>query len=453
MRITFLGAAREVTGSCTLVETQCLSFLVDCGMFQGADAGERNRRALTRSLSDVAFVLLTHAHIDHSGLLPRLVQLGFKGPIHTTAATRDLLEVMLADSASIQEKDAERSGDAPLYTVTQALASLRQVRTIGYDDMIEPAPGVRCRFRDAGHILGAASIEISIDEAGAQRKLVFSGDLGQPGRPLVRDPAAIDGADVLVMESTYGNRLHKSLDATVDELCGAITQALSDRRGNALIPSFAVGRTQEVLYLLIRLVREKRLPDIDIVVDSPLATKATQVTLKHWRLLDPDVAPTFEAAMRAGGRPRIRFTESVEESAALSRVRDGALIIAGSGMCDGGRIQFHLRENLPRRESAVIIIGFQVQGTLGRRLVDGASSVRIFGDEVPVRASLHTIGGLSAHADQAGLLHWLRAFQSPPRRTFLVHGEAQAAEDFAAAIERKLGWRCELPAAGATMEL
>lgn len=452
MRISFLGAAREVTGSCFLVDTGSLRFLVDCGLFQGgSEALTKNRSALDFDVSALDFMLLTHAHVDHSGLIPRLVHKGFRGPVFCTAATADLLAAMLPDSANIQEKDALRERRKPLYSVTHALRSLRQLQAVAYEQEFAPAPGVRVRLRDAGHILGSAVAEVWVDQAG--RKLAFSGDLGQPGRPLVRDPTPIEEADVLVVESTYGNRLHKTLEATVDELCSAVTATLADRRGNVVIPAFAVGRTQEVLYLLIRLVQAGRLPALDIYVDSPLATKATAVTLKHWQALDPDVVPTFESAMGPAGSPRIRFTESPEESAALSRVRDGAVIIAGSGMCDGGRIQYHLRDNLPRAESSVVIIGFQAQGTLGRRLVDGAQRVRIFGDEIEVRAAVHTIGGLSAHADQSGLLGWLHGFRRAPQQTFVVHGEHETARTFCQVIEQQLGWHTELPGPGQTVEI
>jgi metallo-beta-lactamase family protein len=360
---------------------------------------------------------------------------------------------MLVDSANIQEKDAERENEEPLYTTTQALVSLKQLRRTEYDTDISPAPGVRARFRDAGHILGSAIIEVRLSLGERETKLVFSGDLGQPGRPLVRDPTPVDEADLLVMESTYGDRLHKPMDATIDELCQAVTDTFADRRGNVIIPAFAVGRTQELLYLLIRLVQAGRLGDLDIVVDSPLAAKATAVTLKHWALLDADAAPVFESAMGPGGRPRIRFTESVEESAALSRVRDGTIIIAGSGMCDAGRIKYHLRDNLPRPQSSVVIIGFQAEGTLGRRIVDGAKVVRIFGDEYPVRAKIYTIGGLSAHGDQAALLGWLRTFAHPPQRTFVIHGEAATAQGFASLIQQQLGWRADVPKLGATYQV
>jgi metallo-beta-lactamase family protein len=453
VRLTFHGAAGEVTGSCALVESGGVRFLVDCGMFQGGqDAELKNRQALKFGVDKVDFLLLTHAHIDHSGLIPLLVKRGFKGPIYATAATADLLEVMLVDSANIQEKDAERDDEEPLYTVKQALASLKQVRRTDYDTDITPAAGVRARFRDAGHILGSAIIEVWLSQGERQTKLVFSGDLGQPGRPLVRDPTPVGEADLLVMESTYGDRLHKPMDATIDELCQAVTDTFADRRGNVVIPAFAVGRTQEVLYLLIRLVQAGRLGDLDIVVDSPLAAKATAVTLKHWAVLDPDAAPVFESAMRPGGRPRIRFTESVEESAALSKVRDGTIIIAGSGMCDAGRVKYHLRDNLPRPQSSVVIIGFQAEGTLGRRIVDGAKFVRIFGEEYPVRAKIHTIGGLSAHGDQAALMGWLGTFATPPQRTFVVHGEAATAQGFAGLIQQRLGWRADVPKLGATYQ-
>lgn len=467
MKLTFLGAAEEVTGSCFRVDTDDCSFLVDCGMFQGGrDADRKNREAIDFDVREIDFVLLTHAHIDHSGLLPRLAMLHYRGPIYCTDATADLLEVMLPDSAHIQEKEAEwevrhrqrerRRGDpepAPLYTVHQAIESLKRLRRVRYGEDMQPHPTVRCRFRDAGHILGSAFIETWVEDDGKTRKLLFSGDLGQPGHPLVRDTETTEGADLLVMESTYGNRLHKPMQETLDELAQAMTDTIAVRQGNVVIPAFAVGRTQDLLQLLLNLYREGRVPDMNIVVDSPMALAATRVTLKHMHTLDDESREAMEWLKGSGGKPSIRFVQDVEESIALNQVKSGAVIISASGMCEAGRIKYHLRQNLPRPECAVVIVGFQAGGTLGRRLVEGAERVRLFGDEIPVRARIHTIGGLSAHADQAAMLDWLGRFRSPPRRTFLVHGERSIALEFRDVIARRLSWsNVNVPAARESFE-
>lgn len=467
MRLTFVGAAQEVTGSCVLVESEGLRFLVDCGMFQGGkDAHARNLQAWPFDPREIDFVLLTHAHIDHSGLLPRLAALGFRGPIHTTRTTADLLPVMLADSAHIQEVTwtraqreqarRRRSGAAPaplLYTVAQAEACVEQVRGIAYDTELRPHEAVRCVFRDAGHIVGSAIIEVWLSERGRTRKLVFSGDLGPPGRPVVRDPTPIAEADVLLVESTYGNRLHRRLDATIDELVEVIEETLRRRQGNIIIPAFALGRTQELLMLLVRLRRQGRLPPLQVFVDSPMAGKVTEITAHHPEVLDDE-----SRAYLAPGRPTadgltLTFTRTVEESVALNRVKAGAIIVAASGMCDAGRIQHHLRHHLGRPECAIVIIGFQAEGTLGRRLVDGVKRVRLFGEDIRVRARIHTIGGLSAHADRDDLLHWLRGFARPPAHCFVVHGEAQTAQGFAQTVREELGWPAQAPAPGQTVEI
>jgi metallo-beta-lactamase family protein len=481
MHITFLGAAREVTGSCYLVETATSRFLVDCGMFQGGrEARGKNQAALAFDPRRIDFVLLSHAHIDHSGLLPRLVALGYRGPIYATPATGDLLAVMLPDSGYIQEKEAERENrhrhrarhadardgsyrrtaqeSAPLYTVAQAHDCLRQLKRIDYDTEFEPALGMRCRLRDAGHILGAAIVELWVEEGSATRKLVFSGDLGQPGRPIVRDPTPIAEADTLLIESTYGNRLHKTFEESEQELVRAIEETIGAKsaggQGNLIVPAFAVGRTQEVLYALGDLIRRGLIRrDIPIYVDSPMAVAATEVTQRHQALTDIEARSlaAWQAQSRSH-RPNIRYTENVEDSVALNEVR-GAIIVSASGMCDAGRVKHHLRHNLPRPESGVLITGFQAEGSLGRRLVDGARMVRIFGDEVMVRARIYTIGGLSAHADQAALLGWLGGFTAPPSQTFVVHGEAETATAFAALIEERLGWQAEAPEAGSRLTL
>ncbi len=465
LKISFFGAAQEVTGSCFLIEAQGVRFLVDCGMFQGGrGAKDRNLRPWPFDPRGIDFVLLSHAHIDHSGLLPRLCAHGFRGPIYTTHATTDLLSVMLLDSAHIQESEWTRAqrkqGRAPrgqrvelLYTVAQAQDSLEQLNGVNYDDEVQPHPAVRCRFRDAGHILGSAIIELWLTEGSRTRKLVFSGDLGQPGRPIVRDPTPIEDADILLVESTYGNRAHRNLPDTTEELVQVIEDSLSRRQGNIIIPAFALGRTQELLQLLAGLCRQGRLPHLQVFVDSPMASAVTQITWKHPELLDDET----RALMVPGGGHipgmDLRFTRSADESMALNRIKAGAIIVSASGMCDAGRIKHHLRHNLGRRECAIVIIGYQAEGTLGRRLVDGEKRVRIFGEEIAVRASIHTIGGLSAHADREALLGWLGGFKRAPQRTFVVHGEAQTASGFAELISKQLGWTVEAPEAGAAVEV
>ena len=434
MKLSFLGAAGEVTGSCYLVDTGEVKFLIDCGMFQGGRAAEAKNRRFGFDPREIAFVLLSHAHIDHSGLIPRLVAMGFSGAVYATAPTCDLLEVMLPDSGYLQEKELDWSGDAPLYTMAQARQSLSHLLPVEYDAEVRPHASVRCRFRDAGHILGSSILEIWLGKT----KLVFSGDLGQPGRPVVADPTPIEHADVLLVDSTYGNRDHKSLVQTLDELAFALNDTLASRKGNVVIPAFAVGRTQELLHLLADLQREKRLPRMNVFVDSPMALAATRITLKYARL------PRLE---------RVSFTEDVEDSKRINAVRSGAVIISASGMCEGGRIRHHLRCNISRPECAIVFVGFQAAGTLGRRIVDGEDTIRLFGESYPVRARVFTIGGLSAHADRSALLGWLGKLARPPKQTWVVHGEPLASHALRDAIRAQLGWRAEVPEAGSTTEL
>lgn len=455
MRLTFFGAAGEVTGSCLRVDHDGGSFLVDCGLFQGGrEAARKNRTALDFDLRRIDFVLLTHAHLDHSGLIPRLIALGYKGPIHATPATVDLLGVMLMDSAFIQEKEAEwalRDSRArrqrrgleltPLYTVEQARASLARLRAVPYDTPFQPGRGVRCTFRDAGHILGSAILELECGEGAALRRLVVSGDLGQPGRPVLRDPTPIRQADILCIESTYGDRAHRSYADTCDELTGALQRTLKAEGGNVIIPAFAVGRTQEMLFVLADLVRSGRIDRLDVVVDSPMATAATALTLQHNSLWDEETRQLYDWSRAHPERFRLRFVQDVEESIALNSVRGGLVIISASGMCEAGRIKYHLRYNLGRPECAVVIVGFQAAGTLGRRLVDGVRQVSLFRERIPVRARVYTIGGLSAHADQRALLDWLKGFGQPPAQTFVMHGEPVAAASLATQVAGNLGWR------------
>jgi len=434
MRLTFLGAAGEVTGSCYLVDTGEVKFLLECGMRQGGRHALALNRRFAFAPRDIAFVLLSHAHIDHSGLLPRLVAQGFGGPVYATRATCELLGVMLPDSGHLQEKEAEREGGEPLYTVAQALRSLKRLQAVDYDEELRPHAAVRCRFRDAGHILGSAILEIWL----GTKKLVFSGDLGQPGRPVVEDPTPIREADVLLVESTYGNRNHKTMAQTLDEFAFALNDTLASKKGNVVIPSFAVGRTQDILSIMGELQAAGRLPKLDAYVDSPMASAATRITLRHAKLPKLD---------------RVRFTESTEDSMKINSIRSGAVIISASGMCEGGRIKHHLRYNLPRKECAVVFVGFQAAGTLGRRIVDGAKRVRIYGEDVPVRAKLFTINGLSAHADRDALLAWLGKFRRAPRQTWVVHGEPLSAHALRDGIREQLGWRAEVPTEGQAVEL
>jgi len=469
--LTFLGAAGEVTGSSCLVETAGVRFLVDCGMFQGQESGEKNEAALAFDVRSLAFVILTHAHIDHSGLLPLLVRRGYRGPILATPATCDLLGVMLPDSAHIQESSAawarehprrndgqrgrpggRRGGegvdeDEPLYTLADAVASLRQLRRVPYDERHAPAPGIAFTFRDAGHILGASIVELELGEGAHARRIVFSGDLGQPGRPVLADPTKVRRADALVVESTYGNRLHRSLARTLDELAGVLSATLP--RGNVVVPAFAVGRTQEVLQVLAELAKAERVPPLTVFVDSPLAKAATEITARFAPLLDRETRDLAQWQAAHPDRMRVMFTESPEDSMRINGIRSGAVIVAASGMCEAGRVRHHLRHNLPREECAIVFTGFQARGTLGRAIVDGAKEVRLFREPIAVRASVHTIGGLSAHADQAGLLDWLSGFEAPPARVFVVHGERETSVAFADVVRERLRWpSVEVPARG-----
>jgi len=426
-------------------------------MFQGGrEARAKNLNALQFgiNLRTIDFVLLTHAHIDHSGLLPLLAVLGYRGPVYATPATIDLLQVLLPDSAHIQEKESEwqlrhqrRHGQGsklrvqpPLYTVAQAEAALKLLEPVPYRELLRPAENVSVCFHDAGHILGSSWLEVKIQDEGRPRKLVFSGDIGMRDRPVLDDPeTVVPEADALFIESTYGNRLHRSMAETEDEIVAAFERT-RHTHGNLIIPAFAVGRTQEIIYILADLVRRERLAPLSIYVDSPMATEATFITQRHPDLIDRETHELLAWMKQHPGKVKIKFVADVDGSRALNQIRSGAVIISSSGMCEAGRIKYHLRENLPRSECSVLITGFQAAGSLGRRLVDGARLVRIFGEEVPVKAKIYTVGGLSAHADKAGLLDWLRGFKKPPKQTFVVHGEASASAAFAQSIQDELAW-------------
>ncbi len=455
MRIRFHGAAREVTGSCFRVDADGVSFLVDCGLFQGGrEAPAKNRAFPAFDPASLDFAVLTHAHLDHCGLLPRLAARAPRLPVYATKPTADLLPVMLRDSAHIQMREAAHPGKRrapgvpPLYGIADVDRAMRLVHAIPYRVEVRPHPLVRLRFLDAGHILGSAILELKVREGGRERRLVFSGDLGQPARPIVHDPDPPPPADVVVMEATYGNRLHKSMEETVRELVAAVRGTVVEGRGNLVVPAFALGRTQDLLVLLDELCGRGELPSLRVFVDSPLAREATDVTLGHWESLD-EAARGFARRLGAGRLPyALRFTASPEDSMALARIRSGAILIAASGMCDAGRVRHHLRANLPREDCAVLFTGFQAGGTLGRRLVDGARGVRLFGETVPVRARILTLGGLSAHADRGALLAWAGGLKRAPERAFVVHAEEETALLFAKALEDERGWPVVVPHAG-----
>lgn len=461
MHIRFEGAAGEVTGSRYHVHTKIKGashdFLVDCGMFQGGrDADEKNILPFGFSPKKIEFVVLTHAHIDHSGLLPRLCAQGFSGPIFCTPATLDLLQVLLTDSAHIQLGERQRAekkkaagkwrGDLPepLYSLNDVDRCISQCRPVAYDTRKKISNSVTLEFVDAGHILGAASAILDItedDETGGQqtKRLVCSGDIGTRNRPIMNDPQRIKQTDILIVESTYGNRLHRTLKDTEDELVEVVTKTLA-QGGNVVMPAFAVGRTQEVIAILVDLVRKKRLPFLSIFVDSPMAAQASRITREHMSSLDADSQNLYQWAMANPKAVHLRFLTEVADSIALNQVKGGAIILSASGMCEAGRIVHHLYWNLPRPQSAVVITGFQAAGTRGRQLVDGAKTIKVLGKEVPVKASVHTLGGLSAHGDQADLLWWCRGFESQPKKIFVTHGEDLASENFAQALHTELGW-------------
>ena len=445
MDISFHGAAGEVTGSCLLVTVGGKQLLLDCGLIQGSAAEEaRNRRAFPFNPQAIDAVVLSHAHLDHSGRLPLLVKGGFRGPIYTHRATRDLSRIMLLDAAALAERDAvietrkrqrqARTAVEPLYTRAEAEAAVRQFRALDYDSEQDILPGVRLRLRDAGHILGSAIVELWLTEGTTTRKLVFSGDLGHRGAPILRNPATVREADLVILESTYGDRNHRSWNATWQEL-GEVFRAATQHAGNILIPAFAIGRTQELLYVFKQHWREWGLDRWTVFLDSPMAIAATEVYAHHANLFNDKDKDRRRRDGDLFALPNLHFSRTSSQSMAINRIQSGAVIIAGSGMCNGGRIRHHLKHNVWREQCHVVFTGFQARGTLGRQLVDGAPRVRLWGESIRVAAQLHTVGGLSAHADQEGLLAWYRGFGQPLPPVALVHGEPIAIDGLAARLK------------------
>ncbi|MEW9571117.1 MBL fold metallo-hydrolase [Rhodanobacter sp. Si-c] len=458
MRIEFHGAAGgEVTGSCHLIEAAGKRILLDCGMVQGGrDADARNNEPFAFDPASIDALVVSHAHIDHIGRVPLLVKRGFKGPVYAQAATCDLFPIMLLDAASLSEHNAERENRghapgepdiAPLYTAADVTAAQRQLRPLAYEADTEILPGVTVRLHEAGHILGSAMIELRADG----RSMLFTGDVGMRGTPILRDPASPPRTDLILMESTYGDRNHKDRAATVAEL-GQILAAARADGGNVVIPAFAVGRSQELLYWFAEHFEDWNLAKWTIFLDSPMAAKVTAVYDHHEELFDADAVKVWQGRIKPFKLPNLRVNAGVDDSKAINRIHGGAIIIAGSGMANGGRVRHHLANNLGNAHNHVIFVGYQAAGTLGRLLVNGVPHVHLFGNDITVRARIHTVGGLSAHADQQGLLDWYGGSPNHPP-VALAHGENPAREALAAVLKQRYGVAVTLSQPGMQIEV
>lgn len=457
IKITFLGAAQNVTGSCYFLEIDNARILVDCGMYQERNFKNRNWDPFPIKPSSIDSVLLTHAHLDHSGLLPKLVKEGFRGKIICTQATSEILKIMLLDSAKIQEEDAafkrkrhEKEGrkvlhpEIPLYTSEDAEACFPHLSSVLYNEPVTIGNGTSAAFLDAGHVLGSSMISIKTVQNGETRTLVFSGDIGRWNKPILQDPTLFTEADYIFVESTYGDRLHEELESVDNQLAEAINSTIQSR-GNIIIPSFALERAQEVLYYLNKLLLENRIPYILIFLDSPMAVKITDVFDNHPELFDEDVMNMINTGNSPFHFSGLTLVRTIDLSKAINSVSGSIIIIAGSGMCTGGRIKHHLISNISRPECTILFVGYQANGTLGRTIVDGAREVRILGQHYPVRARIAQINGLSAHADKNELIHWLSSLKKPPRQLFAVHGEQEVISHFSDHIEKKFGWSVTVP--------
>lgn len=465
MKITFLGAAHEVTGSMTYIEVGDKKGVVDCGMEQGKDIFENE--PLPIAAGELDFVLLTHAHIDHSGHLPLLYKNGYRGPVYASSATCSLCEIMLRDSANIQMSDAEwrnnkakRSGAAmvePLYTLEDAEGLLRLMRPCRYNEPIQINESVTIRLTDVGHLLGSSAIEVWLSEGGETRKITFSGDIGNRNQPILRDPQHVEESEYVVMESTYGDRYHEQVRTDyVTELAKRIETVLG-RGGNLIIPSFAVGRTQEMLYF-IREIKERGLVrgngNFPVYVDSPLAIEATRVFLQcDTQFVDDDMRAVIRSGVNPLVFPGLKLTVSMEESKAINDDPTPKVIIAASGMCDAGRVRHHLKHNLWRKESMVLFVGYQAVGTPGRLLVDGAKKIKLLGEEIAVNAEISILPGVSGHADKGGLIDWLKGFKSKPKLVFVNHGDPDSADSFVKCLNDELGYKAYAPYSGTSFDL
>jgi metallo-beta-lactamase family protein len=457
IKLSFLGASRGVTGSRFRIEANGVRLLVDCGLYQERQFQSRNWDPFPVPPQSLDAVLLTHAHLDHCGLLPKLVREGFDRPIYCTAATAELAEIILLDSAKIQEQDAEykqrrheREGrrgpypEIPLYTTEDAEAVKPLFSPVHYNNPIEVGPGIEASFHDAGHVLGSAMILVKVRQNGEERKILFSGDVGRWGKPILRDPSTFEEADYVLVESTYGDRLFGPVENMADELAEVIVNTIA-AGGNIVIPSFALERAQEILYYLNEALNKKRIPQLLVFVDSPMAVNITDVFEDHPYLFDKEMVQLLREKRSPFDFPGLTLVRTIDQSKAINYIKGSVIIIAGSGMCTGGRIKHHLVTNITRPESTILFVGYQAEGTLGRRIVEGEKEVRILGQQYQVKAKVVQLHGFSAHADRDMLFRWLSAIEKPPRHVFVVHGEESSARSFADFVTEQTGWQTSVP--------
>ncbi|MDO8578144.1 MAG: MBL fold metallo-hydrolase [Dehalococcoidales bacterium] len=457
IKITFLGAAHNVTGSKYLLEANNKRLLIDCGLFQERQFRARNWEPFVVPPASIDALLLTHAHLDHCGYIPKLAREGFHGPVYCTAATAEIGRITLLDTAGIQEEDAafkkkrhEKEGrqvpypEIPLYTIDDAKASFPLLSPVRYGDVVKLGEGLETTFHDAGHVLGSSMIRLKIKQNNEERVLVFSGDVGRHGKPILREPTTFEEADYVVVESTYGDRLLEPLDKTGEQFADVINNTVQ-LGGNIVIPSFALERTQEVMYYLNHLQGEKKIPNLIVFIDSPMAISLTEVFKHHPELFDKDMTELLLRGKSPFDCPCMHLTRTVDESKAINNIKGSVIIISGSGMATGGRIKHHLVNNISRPDSTILFVGYQAADTLGRQIVDGAKEVRILGQMYPVQAKIVYANSFSGHSDRDGLLQWLSGFKRAPKHLFVTHGEAASAENFATLVRDKKGWAVTVP--------
>jgi len=457
-RLGFLGAAQNVTGSCHLLESNGTRILVDCGLYQERQFKMRNWDPFPVPPDSIDAVLLTHAHLDHCGLLPKLVREGFKGRVYCTDATAEIARIILLDSAKLQEEDAEfkrkrhkregRKGpypEVPLYTAADADTCCPFFSPVKYKQPIRIGDALEATFYDAGHILGSSIIKVRVGLNGRERTILFSGDIGRPNRPIIRDPTLFDEADYVLIESTYGDRIHQGLEYTKKMIADVVNSTIK-AGGNIIVPSFALERSQDILYYINELLLEDAIPHLMVLLDSPMAASITKVFQHHPELFDEEMTEFLRLHESPFNFPGLKMLATTQESQAVNRIKGTVMVIAGSGMCTGGRIKHHLANNIAHRESTIMFVGYQAIGTLGRRIVNGEKKVRIHGQEYPVKARVVEITGFSAHADRDELFQWLSVIKKPPRKLFVVHGEPESAQHFAAFLRQKTGWDVTVPA-------